>query len=98
MGYIKSAKAWHQHINPGNSTYRLPMAPYLINRNKVYLAKKHFGILRAMLVSSFQCLNNIRLILKNVSNPEGRRYYTFGIKGTFAGLINNMNNNCKLWK
>lgn len=98
LGFIKSAEAWHQHINPGNKRYRNHMAPYLINRNKVYLALKHFGISRAFLIFCFQCLNNSRLILKNIFEPEGRRYFTYGIKGSLAGLMGNMKNDSKFWE
>ena len=98
LGYIREAVAWHQHINPGGGVMRSTMAPYLICRNKVYLAKKHFGLSRVILVFLFQCANYSRLVIKNLGNCYGRRYYAFGIKGTIAGLLGNMSNDSQLWK
>lgn len=43
MAVTKTVVAWHQHINPQNSTMRMPFTSYLRGRNKVYLAGLHFG-------------------------------------------------------
>lgn len=45
--------AWHCHINNPDMTVRKPAASYLITRNKVYLAKKYFGI--KTIVYAFFC-------------------------------------------
>lgn len=98
MGYIKEAKAWHQHINPNNGSVRSFIAPYLINRNKIYLAKKHFGFMRVLLVFVYQNVTNSYLIFRNINRPLMRKYFSFGIKGSVAGLMGNMKNDSQLWK
>ena len=98
LGYTKNAVAYHQHINPGKGAMRSPMAPYLIARNKVYLAKKHFGIIRAIYVYAFWVINGLRMMARNLNNKEGLNYYKFSIKGANAGLIHNMKNDPAIWK
>jgi len=52
MASVKNAKSWHQHINkPTSSTDRREsFTKYLAGRNKVYVANKHYGLLRALTV------------------------------------------------
>lgn len=35
---------WHWHINESNAASRKPASNYLIARNRIYVAKKHFGM------------------------------------------------------
>lgn len=98
LGYTKDAIAWHQHINPPQRGMRSPMAPYLSSRNKVYLAKKHFGVCRVMTVFSFMIVSSLRMMWKNRTNKEARIYHSYGITGAMAGLCNNMRNDESLWK
>lgn len=97
LGYTKNSIAWHQHINPPKRGMRSPIAPYLIARNKVYLAKKHFGLGRALIIYCFLAVNSIRMMWKN-RTMEGIIYHRFGLKGANAGLYNNMNNNERNWR
>lgn len=46
----RRAVAWHQHISPTGSKCRQEYAVFLIRRNNIYLAYKHFGPLRAIAV------------------------------------------------
>ena len=98
LGYTKNAIAWHQHINPARGGFRSPMAPYLICRNKVYLAKKHYGMGRAFIVGLFMITNSFMMLFKNLSSKDGRNYHYFGVKGAVAGLNNNMSNDDRIWK
>ena len=43
MAVTKEALSWHQHINESKTGRRHPFNSYLVGRNKVYLANKHFG-------------------------------------------------------
>ncbi len=92
LAVTKNVEAWHLHINEGNGKYRSNFASYLSCRNKVYLAKKHYGQLKALFVWFFFLLDNLRLIIKYIRDKEARLYYFYGIKGACAGLINNMDN------
>ncbi len=46
----RRAVAWHQHVSPTGSKCRQGYAVFLIRRNCIYLAYKHFGSLRALAV------------------------------------------------
>ncbi len=46
----RRAVAWHQHISPTGSSCRERYAVFLIRRNNIYLAYKHFGFPRALAV------------------------------------------------
>ena len=50
MAVTKDVLSWHQHINPNNGNHRGVYTFYLIGRNKIYLAKKHFGFSRTIYV------------------------------------------------
>ena len=47
LAVTTEAKAWHQHLNAGGGKHRMFYTSYLMGRNKVYLAKKHFGFWRS---------------------------------------------------
>lgn len=44
MASTIKVKAWHQHVNRDNVNSRSPLAGFLMGRNEIYLAKKHFGL------------------------------------------------------
>ncbi len=90
---ISEAKCWHCHINSNNLT-RSHWAFYLISRNKIYLAFKHYGIIRktyvfiyyffkALIYTLFYTFKNRTTLKKN---------YFYMLKGSIAGLLNDMNN------
>lgn len=88
----KSACAWHQHINPAGATNRPPYGKYLISRNRVYLARKYQGRLRAYCVGlhsiAFGCGILIRAILKGRKHEINYGLWTMW--GSLNGLMNNM--------
>jgi GT2 family glycosyltransferase len=53
MAVTREVKSWHQHINPNNGNNRALYTFYLISRNKMYLARKHFGFNRIIYVLGF---------------------------------------------
>lgn len=90
MAVTSEVKAWHQHINPGGKQIRHNYAPFLGSRNKVYLAKKHFGMIRGILQFFYFVALFLALSFKSLFAPSKVRYYFFSPLGAFYGLINNM--------
>lgn len=97
-GYImiatQKAKSWHQHINKGNNKYRNLKVPFLIGRNNMYLAKKHFGfsvMITVLLIHLFNFIVGLLASIKNLSIYQFRENFAY-LKGTYCGLIGNMDN------
>lgn len=94
MAGIRSSIAWHNHINRSGIRNRNSYTGFLIARNKVYLSRKHFGILYSILVfiymQFFVSIGLIKLVLKR--NQFNFSYLIQFSKGSFYGLFNNMNN------
>jgi GT2 family glycosyltransferase len=91
MVATKSVLSWHQHINLNHSSVRNPLVGYLIARNEIYLAKKHFGfgticntvwygIKRAIIFNAGAWLKR--------KTYEDKRYCWYYVLGIFAGLFN----------
>lgn len=91
MAVTKRVFSWHQHINTNHSVARIPLARYLIGRNKIYLIKKHFGIytlLSAALIGiKIVARINVGVWVKNRTSSEKIDDWYF-IKGVFAGIFN----------
>ena len=87
----KSVLSWHQHINPGNSAARSPMAGFLWGRNEVYLAKKHFhsGLVRSNIWFRLKrsARTNLGAWIKRKPYDE-KRFWWYYMLGTFAGIFN----------
>lgn len=89
-------KSWHQHINPpSNSNLRHPFSGYLIARNKLYLARKHFGIIKVIVVLLKLLRINLRVYIKAIIKRDRGlfKYCRWYGKGIFNGLIGNMKKN-----
>lgn len=96
MGVTSEVKSWHQHINENKKIdVRHPFSMYLIARNKVYLAKKHFGMMRAIFVFNHFMWSAIKsLMIMLIRNQFDRsKDYRWLMKGAFNGLIGNMKPN-----
>lgn len=95
MAVTKRIIAYHEHINPPGDSSRSPHAYYLLARNRIYLAGKHFGLWKKLKVS-FMCFKwNILDYFKHFFSSKGLnlphiKAYSCGI---FSGLFNNMENN-----
>lgn len=98
-GYLMSSyptvRAWHQHENLNQKTYRPPFSDYLTIRNKVYLAKKHYGFWKMIYVFLFfvfakglAYLN--ALIKKDKVKMEKAKW---SLRGAFKGLVGDMSKN-----
>jgi GT2 family glycosyltransferase len=90
MAVTKTAISWHQHINPDNRESRLPYAAYLQGRNKVYLAGKHFSYFRKYEQFLYHFFIFLKRFIRHYFNKERRLYQLFFIRGSFNGLIGNM--------
>lgn len=91
----KNIKAWHQHINPPGLKTRNPMAAFLMGRNVIYLAKKHFNS-RIVLSTILQKIKhagicNLSAWLKNKSKDE-KKFWWWYFKGIQAGIFNQISN------
>jgi GT2 family glycosyltransferase len=82
IAVTKSVKSWHQHINPENRKNRLPYVGFLIARNKIYLAYKHFGFSKVIAVLFYQLAVFFRFFYKY--DFKYNLYFLFGI---FCGLF-----------
>lgn len=95
MGVTSYVYAWHWHINQPGIGERKPAVNYLVSRNRVYLARKHYGGMRILLWFSFFSLAvPIRLvffsIVKHQNNWEKAKY---AFLGGIYGLRGDMSRN-----
>lgn len=96
MAATKDAFAWHQHINENKIVNkRHPFSMYLIARNKVYLARKHFG--RRESITEYFYFIFISTKQLTIQIVKMRKSYIidhmWSIIGAFNGLIGNMKPN-----
>jgi GT2 family glycosyltransferase len=96
MAVTKNAVAWHMHINQKGKTTRSTFVPFLIARNKIYVAKKHFG--RKELLTTYCHWLKVAVIgiFSSIIHRKGIDsiiYYYSYLKGLWAGITNNMKNN-----
>lgn len=94
-GVVLAAKCWHQHeYAPGTVIDRSAAVLYYVNRNTIYLDKKHAGILYAVLdgirLMSKQCAFFIYHVLK--IRFKMTKADIMGMKGVVNGFVNNMDN------
>lgn len=95
LGYTKEATAWHQHINIPGHTRRHPFSQYLIARNKVYLANKHFGRFRQIYVFFAIFFKNSLILIKYMLLLKRKQivYPLWSMIGACYGLVGNMEHN-----
>lgn len=96
MAAVKESVCWHEHINENKQKGRRhPFTKYLAGRNKVYVAKKHFGILRVIYVFLFYVFGSMYKILINLikGNFYHIKEYFWLIFGAVMGLLGNMKPN-----
>jgi hypothetical protein len=90
MAVTSDVKSWHQHINfSGN--IRSYSVYFLINRNKVYLARKHFGKLKAIKIFFYQVVKAFFGFKRGVNKNEILIFYNI-IKGNLFGYFSIMKN------
>ena len=90
MAVSSEIKSWHQHINPSNRTLRLSYTYYLMGRNKLYLARKHFGFIKIVGVLFYQLLICSKMFLTGLLNWRKIVASTYFIWGIINGLSGNM--------
>lgn len=90
MAVTSNVYSWHQHINPVGNKTRNKYATFLGARNKVYLARKHFGILRCITVFFYLHFLFVILSAKSKFSKEFVVYYFGFVIGSFYGLVGNM--------
>lgn len=96
MAAISEAISWHQHINETKQNGRRhPFTKYLMGRNKVYVAKKHFGFLKVLFIFLFYFLGAFYRILQNIfkGNFNLIKEYSWVMFGSGMGLLGNMKPN-----
>jgi GT2 family glycosyltransferase len=93
MAAVKTAVAWHAHINPSSNKTRNPYVNYLTGRNKIYLAGKHFGRLRKLLLFFYYLCHFLLLNLKYISKLDEVDFNFLFLKGLYKGLIGDMSLN-----
>lgn len=96
IAVTKAAMAWHLHIDPPSAgNFRAGYTKYLIGRNKVYLARKHFSPFTAFYVFLIYFLGAIVKVLAATitMQPGIAKIYLYMIAGSFMGLIGNMKPN-----
>lgn len=94
-GVTSSVTAWHQHIRCPFQDKRLK-SNYLIARNRIYLEKKHYGLLKAYLIAISTFFTAVALFFRDFKNSNRRIENIHSIKGVYAGLTGNMQNK-NLW-
>ncbi|MCQ2496150.1 MAG: glycosyltransferase family 2 protein [Lachnospiraceae bacterium] len=90
MKVVADTVAWHQHINPKKRMRRLPYTSYLIARNKVYLGRKHYGVIRAFCIFTYFIMLQLYMMIKNKLKHKDTENEKYAISGAWNGLIGNM--------
>lgn len=93
LGVTSEVRSWHQHINPPGKKERHPFSAYLIARNKIYLAYKHFGLLKALFIFLYNIIIILYYCPKILINKELRKSKIFFLYGSINGLLHNMKPN-----
>lgn len=95
MAVTKEVVAWHQHINPPGNKRRHPFSNYLIARNKVYLAKKHYGRIKQIKIFKHFFFINLMGYFKNLFSLKLNQliYPRWSMLGSLYGLMGNMKEN-----
>lgn len=88
MAVSSSVRAWHNHINPKQSDKRLPYSDFLKGRNKIYLAHKHFGVVKVLHVFITHFYLFMRRFLKSLINNKPLKPDFYFLFGTLCGLLN----------
>lgn len=96
IGVTCETYGWHWHINEKNASLRKPASNYLIARNRIYVAKKHFGI--GMIIGSFWHFSFKEAIKFLLAGIIKRRHGSmerakYCLLGGINGLIGNMSQN-----
>lgn len=91
MAVTSKAFAVHEHINPNNNKNRADWTYYLINRNKLYLAHKHYSILKTLSIFLFQIRNIFIYIIRGFPRSINKQTYC-KLKGSIHGLFYIMSN------
>jgi GT2 family glycosyltransferase len=91
MAATKEVISWHQHINPHQKKFRSLTCFYLIGRNNIYLAGKHFGFFIKLITFGYNfCLSFLKIIKWFFLNRKVMIYHLYFNKGAFNGFIGNM--------
>jgi len=96
MAVTKDVKSWHQHINERvQSDTRHPFCSYLIGRNKLYLANKHFNFSRILYVFLYYAIKvfmgcAISVVKLNKKAFKSNLWLFYGV---INGLYGNMKHN-----
>ncbi len=96
MACIRDAISWHQHINENvKRDRRQPFSKYLMGRNKVYIAKKHFGLAKVLIIFFFYFFGAGFRVIQNLFKGDFRiiKDYIWVMRGSIMGLIGNMEPN-----
>jgi hypothetical protein len=96
LASVGDAIAHHRHIFKNKkSNRRDPQTKYLMGRNKVYLAIKHYGLVRGVQTWFYYVIGSFcRIILNIISCKNPRlRDYSWVVIGSCMGLVGNMKNN-----
>jgi hypothetical protein len=92
----KDVVSWHQHINENKKVgKRHPFSMYLIARNKIYLAQKHYGIIRKLIVFFYYVFTSLKsiIIMLLIRRFNYVQDHLWSIMGALNGLIGNMKHN-----
>jgi GT2 family glycosyltransferase len=92
LGVTKEAISWHQHINIKGREFRLPFVCFLIARNYVYLAKKHYSILHTIVETFYHFFIQTLHFIWKIHKKSIREGYYYHCRGYIAGLRGNMDN------
>jgi len=87
LAVTNEVKCWHQHINPDGRNIRKPYSAFLIGRNKVYLAYKHFGNAKALFVFFFQLFTFLKSIFNSLNSYSKFQFQLYFLLGSICGIL-----------
>lgn len=90
MMIVWNAIAWHQHEDSKGGESRSPISEYLMTRNKIYLAKKHFGIKKEIVIFIYYILFNLKRIIIFPFKKKSLNIVKYSFKGLIDGINGKM--------
>lgn len=89
IAVLSNVYAWHWHINQPGRISRKPASDYLVSRNRVYIARKHFGFFHAsVIILIYTFAIPVRLLMRGYKEKA-----KYAFIGGINGLIGNMDMN-----
>ncbi len=86
IAVLSNVYAWHWHISQPGQGSRRPASSYLISRNRVYVAKKHYSLIHAAAIFATYTLAIPANLLIHGSFEKAKYAFLGGMNGLFGNM------------